>query len=163
MAIPAYLSLVDSKGVKITGASQVVGREGDIEVLSFTHNITLPAMGSSGKLSGSRIHKEISLEKEFDQSSPYLYRSLATGSTLKKALIKWYRINHTGSEIEYFNILLENVKITAITPNMYNIKDPDRAMYNHIESLSLRYEAITWCYLEGNIKFKDSWSSDLFL
>lgn len=160
MAIPSYISITDENGAIIKGGSKVNGRENDIEVLSFTHNLYLPSDGSSGRLNGSRVHKEISFEKEFDSSSPYLYKALSTGSMLKNALIKWYRINESGSEEEYFHIKLSNVKITSITPTMYNIKEPDKIYFNHLESICMRYEKITWIYLDGNIQFTDQWTSN---
>jgi len=54
--------------------------------------------------------------KEFDYSSPYLYKAVATGQNLKSAEIKWYKINDAGQEVEYFNMLLEGVRIVSISP-----------------------------------------------
>ncbi len=56
--------------------------------------------------------------KEFDYSSPYLYKAVATGQNLKSAEIKWYKINDAGQEVEYFNMLLEGVRIVSVSPTM---------------------------------------------
>lgn len=158
MAIPAYLWLKDDGGANITGSVDVQHREGSIEVLSFGHGLHIPTDGNTGKLTGTRVHSPLTIEKKFDSSSPYLYRAVATGQTLKSAEIKWYRINDAGQEVEYFNMLLENVKIVGITPVMHNVKNPSMEKHNHLEAIELRYERITWKHCDGNIQFTDGWN-----
>ncbi|GFZ86368.1 Hcp family type VI secretion system effector [Dyella caseinilytica] len=158
MAIPAYLWLKDDGGADIKGSSTVVGRVGSIEVIGFSHGLNLPVNGSDGKITGTRLHSPMNLEKEFDASSPYLYRAVAKGQTLKSAELRWYRINNAGREEVYFTMLLENIKVTGINPGMPNIKIAGMAETNHVESISLMYERITWHYADGNIKFTDAWN-----
>ena len=59
-----------------------------------------------------------------------------------------------GIESEYFNIILENVKITSISPYLL----PNGMTSTHIENIELRYQAITWKNVEGNIIYKDTWN-----
>ncbi len=73
---------------------------------------------------------------------------------MKKATIKMYHILESGTEAEYFNIILENVKITTISPYL----TPNGMSSTHQETLEIRYEAITWKYIDGNIIFRDSWN-----
>ncbi len=73
---------------------------------------------------------------------------------MKKATIKMYRILDSGIEAEYFNIILENVKFTTVAPFL----TPNVMSSTHLETLELRYEAITWKYTEGNIMYRDSWN-----
>ena len=65
-----------------------------------------------------------------------------------------YRILESGIEAEYFNIILENVKFTTVAPFL----SPNGMSSTHLETLELRYEAITWKYTEGNIIYRDSWN-----
>jgi type VI secretion system secreted protein Hcp len=155
MAIPAYLWLKDDGGADIKGSVDVKDREGSIEVVSFMHGLNIPTDNHTGKLTGTRIHSPMEIEKEFDSSSPYLYKAVSTGQTLKSAEIKWYKINDAGQEQEYFNMLLENVKLVGVNPVMHNIKSVQNM--NHLESVSLRYEKITWKYCDGNIQHSDTW------
>lgn len=155
MAVPAYLWLKDDGGADIKGSVDVQHREGSIEVLSFIHSLSIPTDDYSGKLTGTRVHSAMDIEKEFDSSSPYLYKAVASGQTLKSAEIKWYRINYAGQEEEYFNMLLENVKVVSVSPVMHNIKTNEKT--NHMEVVTLRYERITWKYCDGNIQYSDSW------
>ena len=158
MAIPAYLWLKDDGGADIKGSVDVKDREGSIEVLGFGHGLSLPTDSNTGKITGTRVHSALTFEKEFDSSSPYLYKAVAQGRTLKSAEIKWYKINHAGQEEEYFNMLLENVKVVSVCPVMYDCKNVAAEKHNHMESVSLRYEKITWKHCDGNIIFSDSWS-----
>ncbi|MGV6397520.1 Hcp family type VI secretion system effector [Pseudomonas caspiana] len=158
MAIPAYLWLKDDGGSDIKGSVQVLGRQGSIEVLGFGHGLYLPTDSSTGSITGARTHTPMTFEKEFDRATPYLYKAVAKGQTLTSAEFKWYTINEGGEEEEYFNMLLENVKVVAVCPVMHDCKDPSMAKHNHMESISLRYEKITWKHCDGNIIFSDSWN-----
>ncbi|MFD3246671.1 Hcp family type VI secretion system effector [Rahnella aquatilis] len=155
MSNPAYIWLVDENGSPIVGDSLVSGRLGAIELKSVNHNVSIPTDQHTGRLTGTRVHSPISLQKEFDKATPILYRALCQGVTLQSATIKMYQITETGTEAEYFNIILDNVKIVAITPNLY----PGGQTGTHFENILLRYETITWKYCDGNIIYKDTWNN----
>lgn len=157
MAIPIYLLLCNDEGKQIKGGSDVRGREGSIEVVGMHHDLFIPADNMSGALTGTRQHEAFTFEKEIDPSTPLLYRALTTGRTLAKAEFKFYRINNNGMEQEYFNVVLENVKVCHVVPIMFDTKDPDFEKHGHIEHVGLRYEKITWNYVDGNIQHADSW------
>ncbi|MFS7246242.1 Hcp family type VI secretion system effector [Rahnella inusitata] len=154
MSNPAYLWLTDENGSPIIGNCEVVGRTGSIEIKSLSHHLTVPADRNTGKLTGTRVHSPILFQKEFDRSTPILYRAISHGLTLKSAEIKMYRILDAGVETEYFNIMMENVKITGITPSLH----PGSGTGTHLENIEIRYESIQWKYVDGNIIFKDSWN-----
>ncbi|WP_112165124.1 MULTISPECIES: Hcp family type VI secretion system effector [Klebsiella] len=154
MSIPAHLWLEDENGSPLVGSCQMPLRLGSIELKSFSHGVTIPVDPSWGKLTGTRVHRPITIVKEFDQTTPLLYRAVCEGRTMKKATIKMYRILESGIEAEYFNIILENVRFTTVAPFL----SPDGMSSTHLETLELRYEAITWMYTEGNIIYRDSWN-----
>ena len=150
MAIPAYLWLKDDGGADIKGSVDVQDREGSIEITGFSHNLSIPTDLMTGKITGTRKHSAVLIQKEFDSSSPYLYKAVATGQTLKSAEFKWYKINDAGQEAEYFNILLESVRVVGVSPVMHDTKDPTKEKHNHLECVELRYEKITWKYCTGD-------------
>ncbi|WP_313824942.1 Hcp family type VI secretion system effector [Leclercia sp.] len=156
MAIPAYLWLKDDGGALIKGSVDIEKREYSIEVKGFHHNLMIPTDNATGKVTGTRIHSPMLIVKDFDSSSPYLYKAVATGQNLESAEIKWYRINDAGLEAEYFNMMLEGVRIVSISPVMATGDNPNE---NHMETVELRYEKITWKHSDGNIIYKDSWNS----
>jgi type VI secretion system secreted protein Hcp len=132
MAIPAYMWLKDDGGADIKGSSRVQGREGSVEVKGFSHGLNLPVDNHSGKVTGQRMHSPMLIEKEFDSVSPYLYKAVAKGQTLKSAELKWYRINDAGKEEVYFTMLMEGVKVVGVNPNMANMNSDSSGM-NHFE------------------------------
>ena len=158
MPIPAYLWLKDDGGSDIRGSVTVQGREGSIEVIGFAHGVHLPVDGSTGQITGTRLHAPMVIEKEFDASSPYLYQAVAKGKELQSAEIRWYRINNAGREEVYFIMTLDGVKVAGVTPGMANTKLAGTSELNHMETVSLMYENITWHYTDGNIKFTDAWT-----
>lgn len=158
MAVPAYLWLKDDGGADIRGSVDVCQREGSIEILGFGHGLHLTTDSNTGKITGTCVHSALVFEKEFDASSPYLYKAVAHGQTLKSAEFKWYRINDAGLEQEYFNMLLEGVKVVSVCPLMHDVKNPSTEKHNHLESIALRYEKITWKHCDGNIIFSDTWN-----
>jgi type VI secretion system secreted protein Hcp len=158
MAIPAYLWISDDGGANIRGSVDIIDREGSVEVLGFAHGLHLPADNSTGKITAPRVHAPLTFQKEFDSSSPYFYKAVATGQTLKTAEFKWYKINNAGREEEYFNMILEGVKVIAVCPIMHDCKNPMTEKHNHLENISLRYAKITWNHCDGNIIFSDSWN-----
>lgn len=155
MSNPAYLWLEDEGGAPVVGSSLVNGRLGAIELKSLSHNLNIPVDGNTGRLTGTRVHAPIMVQKEFDKTTPLLYRALVNGEKLKRGIIKLYEITEAGQEMEYFSIILENVKIVSITPDLY----PGASTGTHLETIMLRYEIITWKHCNGNIVFKDSWNA----
>lgn len=90
MPVPAYLWLKDDGGADIKGSVDVKDREGSIEIIGFSHGLNLPVDSVNGKITGTRSHSAMLIEKEFDSASPYLYKAVAKGQTLKSAEIRWY-------------------------------------------------------------------------
>ncbi|NMP29556.1 type VI secretion system tube protein Hcp [Rahnella sp. SAP-1] len=154
MSNPAHLWLTDENDSPIVGSCLMPARLGSIELRSVNHHVCLPADNNSGRLTGTRIHTPIKIQKEFDRTTPLLFRTLCEGRLLKTAMLKMYRTNDAGIEVEYFNILMENIKITAITPNLH----PSGMTSTHLEDIEYRYETITWKYTEGNIIYRDTWN-----
>ena len=158
MAVPIYLWLKNDAGNDVKGSVNVVGREGSIEVVAQSHSVYIATDDNTGKLTGTRTHAPYVFTKEVDAASPYLYQAATTGQTLTSAEFKWYRIDNNGQEVEYFNATLENVKVVRVASEMHDIKDPTKSKHNHMEEIELRYEKITWLYLDGNLMHDDSWN-----
>lgn len=157
MAIPVYLFLTDDCGRIVEGGVDISGREGSVEVLGVHHSITLPTDDLTGQMTGNRQHLPFMIEKEIDCSSPLLYRALTNGRALKTVEAKWYNINYNGQEVEYFNTLMENVRVVSISPVMFDIKDVNKEKFNHMELVEFRYEKISWKFIDGNISHTDDW------
>lgn len=155
MSAPAHLWLEDENGSPIVGSCLMPLRLGSIELKSFSHSVTIPVDPHWGKLTSTRVHSPIIVVKEFDQTTPTLYRAVCEGRTLKRAIFRMYRILESGIEAEYFTITLDNVKLITVSPYL----SPNGLSSTHLETLELRYESITWKYTEGNIIYRDRWNA----
>jgi type VI secretion system secreted protein Hcp len=152
MPIPAYMKI---EGVP--GSVKVSGREGTIEVLGFDHEVRMPTDKKDGSASGTRVHGEFKILKNYDASTPELFKRLCNGAEIPKITLNWYQINMAGDEAVYFTNTLKNARIIRIRSWMPNVDDEATERYKHMEDVSFQYEKITWKYLDGNIEFSDSW------
>lgn len=48
--------------------------------------------------------------------------------------------------------------MVRVAPKMHDVKDPTKEKHNHLETVELRYEKITWTYKDGNIIHSDAWN-----
>lgn len=153
MAIPAYME-IDG----IPGSVSVSGREGCIEVLEFSHSVYLPTDRDDGSITGTRKHNALTIHKAFDKASSLLYQKVCTGETIDKIVIYWYEITEEGEETPYFEHILEQCKIAGVKSYMHNVKDRSKDQFVHQEEVTIRYEKITWNYLDGNLQHSDEWN-----
>jgi type VI secretion system secreted protein Hcp len=154
MAIPAYMKLEG-----IPGSVTVSGREDCVEVLEFNHCVYLPTDRDDGSITGTRKHDALIVHKAYDKASSLLYQKVCTGETLPKITLSWYRISEQGEEEAYFEHILEKCKIASVRSYMHNVKDRSKDQFVHQEEVTIRYEKITWNYLEGNLQHTDQWNA----
>lgn len=64
MPIPPYMWLKDDGGAEIKGSVDVQDREGSIEIIGMSHGINLPVDSSNGKITGTRQHSSMMIEKK---------------------------------------------------------------------------------------------------
>ena len=152
MPIPAYLEISD-----IEGSSKIEGREGWIEVLGFDHKVYMPTDRKDGSATGTRVHEDCVLLKNFDKASPVLYEYLCNGKLIPEASLHWYQIDENGQEVEYYTHKFENARVTAIRPHMPDVDNPANEQYKHLERVGMRYEKVTWTFVDGNVEYADSW------
>ncbi|WP_432759306.1 Hcp family type VI secretion system effector, partial [Enterobacter hormaechei] len=125
---------------------------------SYTKSVSWQHHRANGAITGTRQHSSMRIEKEVDSSTPYLYKAAATGQALKSAEIKFYHINDAGQEVCYYTVFMENVKVTGVNCSVPNVKIAANDKINHVESVSLQYEKITWRIVDGNIQHSDAWN-----
>ena len=52
-------------------------------------------------------------------------------------------------------MFLEGGRIGSVSPSMAGPEDMNN---NHLETIELRYEKITWKHCDGNILYTDAWN-----
>ncbi|MCE6965527.1 type VI secretion system tube protein Hcp [Enterobacter sp. MW07] len=156
MSLPAYMFLYDENGNPIKGSSNVAGREGAIEILNSNYHINQVCCSNTGKLMGAREHGAFNIHKQIDKTSPYFAYALCQSKRLKKAVIHYYDVNEAGFEYEVYRITLDSIVIISV--DAAHTWVPGSRGHNMLESISIRYHGIEWFYLDGNIKYEDSWN-----
>lgn len=77
------MGLKEGGGADINGSVDVKDREGSIDII------------------GTGPHSPFMFKKEFDSSSPYRCKTVATGQTLKSGEVCFCNINDAGPEVCY--------------------------------------------------------------
>jgi type VI secretion system secreted protein Hcp len=54
--------------------------------------------------------------------------------------------------------VLEDVKVVQVAPKMHDVKEVGKEKHNHLETVELRYEKISWVYKDGNVVHSDAWN-----
>jgi type VI secretion system secreted protein Hcp len=153
MPLPASLEIGE-----IPGSSKVQGRESHMEVLGFRHNVYMPTDRKDGSATGTRVHEDFVVIKNYDKGSPKLYEYLCNGKKIGSAILHWFEIDDAGMEKEYFTHELTNARVTAVKPYMPDVDDPTKEQYKHMEEVWFRYEKIKWLFVDGNVEYTDSWT-----
>ena len=152
MPLPAYMEVEG-----IPGGCQVSGREDTLEILQFDHKLHIPTDPKDGTVAGARVHGLFTVLKNYDKSSPELFKRLCNGTAIPKITLRWYTITPEGDETVYFTHTLENARVVKMRSWMPNILDAITERYKHMEEVMFQYEKITWKYEDGAIEFSDSW------
>jgi type VI secretion system secreted protein Hcp len=159
MPMPFHLEIEGENQGKIDGSCIMKGREQTILCYAFDHTIHIPRDPQLGLASGKRIHGPLTITKEYDKSSPLLYKALCTGEHLKEVTLKWYRIDQTGKEQHYFTHTLEDAIIVQIKPYTPLVFLRENEPYRHMEDISFTYRKIKWTWEVDGIEAEDDWRS----
>jgi type VI secretion system secreted protein Hcp len=103
MAFDAFLK-IDG----IEGESSDSKHKGEIEVLSFSWNVSHPAQGGRAKLTAFQIVKVL------DKASPLLFEACCTGDHISEALFTARKAG--GEKFEFLKIKMSDVIITSVSP-----------------------------------------------
>jgi type VI secretion system secreted protein Hcp len=155
MPVPASLEIPD-----IPGSSTIEGREGHMEILGYRHELYMPTDRKDGSATGTRVHNEFVVIKNFDKGTPNLYKYLCNGKKIPSATLHWFMIDENGVETEYFTHELTDARVIAIRPHMPDVDNPANEQYKHMEEVSFAYKKIKWLFVDGNVEYEDDWETD---
>jgi type VI secretion system secreted protein Hcp len=165
MALNAYLKLKGAKQGDIKGGVTQKGREGTIEIHSFSHEIVSPRDSASGLPTGRRQHKPFTITKEIDKSTPLLHKALTDNETLTSFELRCFAPKAgpggggAGQEVNNFTITLTNASISDIVDIMENNLDLENAKLPLLEEVSFTYQKIEWTWVDGGITSSDDWEA----
>ncbi|NHZ60777.1 Hcp family type VI secretion system effector [Massilia genomosp. 1] len=143
MAIDVYLQI---DGIK--GESADSGHKDWIECESVAWAVSQPRSATSSTAGGHTAERaelsEISFVKIADLSSPVLAQHCASGKTLPKAKLEFWRADGAGERIKYYEIELDNVLIGHVAPSV-------SAGSVMTESVALKFSKVKWKYVQQKI------------
>ena len=157
MALQAHMTIEGTEQGKIEGECPMKGREGTIEVQQFDHEVYMPHDNNNGLPTGNAVHKALTVCKEFDKTSPKLYKALTRGERLKNVEIKWFRIKPDGKQEHYFTHKMEDAIIVSVKPYMKNRLDRAQEDYKHMEEVSFTYRKMTWNFEPAGVGAEADW------
>ena len=149
---PIYM-LVDG----IEGEVTQRGKEGQIEVFAFSHEVASAYDVPTGQATGKRSHSPLKTVTRISKATPRLAQALGTNQILKKVEIFFWRTTQTGTEENYFKITIENCRVVSRRLWSPNKLDASTGSYIPLEEVSFTYQKITWTYTDGGIEYQDMW------
>lgn len=143
MAIDVYLQI---DGIK--GESTDEKHREWIECSSVHWGIVQPRSATASTAGGHTAERaelhDITFDKLADLASPILMQTCAAGKTIPKAKFEFLRADGQGVRIKYFEIELENVLISAISPGVVS----GSILQEH---LGLKFSKVKWKYTQQKI------------
>ncbi|WP_412062097.1 type VI secretion system tube protein TssD [Rubrivirga sp. IMCC45206] len=154
MPTPIYMSINDNG---VAGSVEIAGREETIEIIEVEHDVHIPTDIHSGRSSGVRQHGRFTVRAAIDKATPYLYKAVTEGETYDTVKFSFFQIDDTGTEVEYYTILLERVKVAAVKLDVPNVKNVEKEHYPHMVEYGFVYGKITWTWTDGTLEHTDDW------
>ncbi len=124
----------------IEGGLDFTGHKGDIEVLSFSHDVGAPMGSVSG--TSADCHKDFMIMKPLDKASPKLYEAVCIAKKIKDATLIVVRKTDGHTVIRYE---FDDVRITSVSSSAAEGSIP-------LEEVTFSYEKIEWTYTEYDSK-----------
>ena len=158
MPMPSHLSLTGENQGKIEGSCEIQGREGTIMAYAMNHTVAIPRDTHTGLPTGKRVHKPLTITKEYDKSSPKLYQALCSGEQFSEVILDFYRISPAGAEEKYFTTKLEKAIIVDIDSYYPETFVKTSEPYKHMEKVAFSYSKIIWTWQPDGIEAEDEWA-----
>lgn len=159
MALNSYLAITGSKQGEIAGSATAKGKEKQIEVIGFGHEIVSPRDAASGLPTGKRQHKPFVITKPVDKSTPLLLKALVDNENISDWRLNCWRAGAGGKEEQFYTIQLVNATIAGVRQEMLNNRYEENQAHEIREHVTFTYQKITWTWTDGGITALDDWEA----
>lgn len=123
----------------IKGDSVVAGHKDEIEVLSFTHGVSIPVTGdvsNKQRTSGRPNLRDMTITKFVDNATPTLYQSCCEGKVVGEVKLTVTR-NDDGKVLDFMIYTMKDVVISSVSVGGSGSGKPT-------ENITLNYSHIKW-------------------
>jgi type VI secretion system secreted protein Hcp len=156
--VQIYMTVKGARSGDIQGPVTLNARQGSIQILGFSHEISSPRDPASGLPTGKHLHLPLIVAKPLDQSTPLLYNILATNENLPTVTLKFWS-NSSGMDKNIFTIILTNANIARIQSQSPNQQSAMPINNTHYELISFTYQKIEWTWVDSGSTSTDEWNS----
>jgi len=163
MAQSIHLSLtIDGNDVVGESTIESLERADTIECSTFEDFLETPREETTGKLTGRRIFRPVTITKRIDQSTPLLFKALCLNEPVNMAHFKFYRPSPGGSGAEehFLSIELENSYVSKISRKSEDAIMAGESAPPMMERVSFHFQDITVTYVPNGATHKDSWKGE---
>jgi len=144
MAVDAFLKI---DGIK--GESTDKKFKDQIEILSYSHGLSMPTTGTAssvgGGTSGRCDHQNFSIVKELDLASPLLAQKCCEGLHIKEVVLTLCRAG--GEKLPFMEYKMTNVIVAGVQPG-----GSSQGEGVPQEEVSFNYGKIEWTYTQQKRK-----------
>jgi type VI secretion system secreted protein Hcp len=139
------LSILTADGatVAVNGECTLKGYENHIEVLSYSHGVSLPVQAgtsNTGRTTGRPNFGELSITKQLDLTSPALNFYCVQAKDLGTVVLKLIRQDATNTQVMYMTYALTSTLISSISVGGSGDIP--------VETVTFNYSKITWTYIQ---------------
>jgi type VI secretion system secreted protein Hcp len=153
---PRAAETVLLKVAGITGEVIQKGREGQMEVLAWNHEVSTPVDAASGLPTGKRSHAPFRVVLRHSRGTPLLAQSLAENKTIATVDMDMWQVGPTGIDQKYFTYSFTNCRVISMRAWAPNKLDSATASYVSGVEVSFTYQTVTWTSPSAGITFTDS-------
>ena len=165
MAHEFYISIEGSKQGKFKGGTSGLNggakrASNKIGGVKFSQETSSPRDPATGMVTGKRMHKPITITKEWDAATPQIYSALVTNESLKKVLFEFVKVDPAGREYVYHTITLTNAAVSDVHSYL-DLTDTsgDRFDAHELEDVSFVFQKIEIENKDGKTQAVDDWES----
>jgi len=160
-ALDAFATIVgETQGAFNSGETQA-GREDQIRVFTFGHNVSAAYDTATGLPTGKRQHRPVRILKNIDRASPLIASALFNNENLTSVIIRFWKPDDPGKELQFYTIELINAHIVSIMPS-HSSRLADSNEVNPVpmgETVTFNYQKIIFTWEDGGITAEDDWQT----
>lgn len=144
MPLPYTVELISRSSGKIKGSGCIYGKSHVIIGYGFNHSISVPDDHAEAYPFTQRIHGPLTICKETDKTSPVLMGHLVSCGLFEKVIIRFYKADPKGKELNSYTVTLEDAIITDISPETKKTFIKKNEPFRDMEHVSFAYRSILW-------------------
>jgi type VI secretion system secreted protein Hcp len=162
MAYQGYMSIKGDVQGTIEFEMDSDLHDGTVPIFEFKHDISVGKNIGEKRMIALPRHDPVSIVKEVDSSTPYLYRSFLMYENLE-VVLEWYEMIDGVEDLSY-SITLKGARITGIESRNHDVRDSSKDVFNMSENIQFAYQVIEWEYhnTENNSSFEFDLSTSHF-